>query len=394
MRGLVFAVVALFIAGSARAQTRGAVDWILLIDTSQSMRGVGGTKDIFNDVKASIDTFVREASDGDSVSLYTFDRDVGSHGFREIQGQLDRDELFETIAGLKAEGKRTHIGAAIAKGLDRSELLKKQRNDPTRTRAIVLFTDGKQDTRGIDNPISIPSNIERALKSGSQMFFVSVGEREHETQLSEFPNATVIRETDADKIRRVARDIRKKIVPAEPAPSPPAPVEVKVVPAPVPPPPAPEPSLLARIMKVFIAIAVLLLIVLIALVLYTGKMPGELYAWFMERGTLEGELEIVKPRVAADAAFVGLPSMHAKEIALSSIVPPDALAGSDARLFVRRKNGDKKIWIESNAGSLRVNDVELPMTELYDADTIRVGDATLRFNRLGHQRPSAQEDLV
>lgn len=386
MRGRrVAVVVMLFIAGAVRAQTRGAVDWIFLVDTSKSMRGVGkGTKDIFGDVKASIETFVREASAGDSVSVYTFDRDVRSHGLRDIGGELDRSELFDTIRGLEANGNRTYLGAAIAKGLERSESLQQLRNDPTRTRAVVLFTDGKEDVRGIPEPISIPSNVDRALKSGSRMFFVSLGEHEHEVQLDAFPNATVLRAHDAEAIRRIAQEIRQKIVAEKPAPPPPVPV-VKV--APVPVKPLPPPSPFVRLAKWIGAIAVLLLLGAIALVLYTGKMPGELLASIAERDTLEGELEIVKPRVASEAAFVGLPNMHAKELVLSAIVPIDALAGNDARLFVRRKSGEKKIWIAAQSGTLRVNDVELPMSELYDADTIRIGDATLRFNRIGHQRP-------
>lgn len=390
MRGrLVVAVAALFIVGALRAQTRGAVDWIFLVDTSKSMRGIGGTKDIFDDVKGSIETFVREASDGDSVSLYTFDSDVRSHGLRDLRGTFDRDELFATIRELEANGKRTHLGAAIAKGLERSDALR-QRNDPTRTRAIVLFTDGKEDVKGIENPISIPSNLQRALKSGSQMFFVSLGE--HEVQLDEFPNATVLKAQDAAAIRRVAQEIRTKIVEPEPPPPPP-PVEVQVAPAPVEPPARP-PSPFVRIAKWIAAIAGLLLLAAIGLVLYTGKMPGELLAALRERDELEGELEIVKPRVAAESAFVGLPNMRAKEIALSAIVPLDALAGNDARLFVQRKSGQKKVWIAANGGTLRVNDVELPMSELYDADTIRIGDATLRFNHIGHQRPSDQENFA
>ena len=41
----------------------------------------------------------------------------------------------------------------------------------------------------------------------------------------------------------------------------------------------------------------------------------------------------------------------------------------------------------------RINDVETPMTELYDADTIEIGDAKLRFNRVGDERPHQEADL-
>jgi len=123
-------------------------------------------------------------------------------------------------------------------------------------------------------------------------------------------------------------------------------------------------------------------------------------AWFgwsrhQRNNRLEGELEILQPRVAPEAAFVGLPHLAASEVALSALVPPDALGGMDARLFVRRSGGQKQIWIAASGGSLRVNDIETPTSALYDADTISIGDAKLRFNRVGHERAatSVEEDL-
>jgi len=83
----------------------------------------------------------------------------------------------------------------------------------------------------------------------------------------------------------------------------------------------------------------------------------------------------------------GLPSLKATEAVLSDLVPADALAGSDARLFVRRRNGAKSVWITASEGAMRINDIEVPLAELYDADTIRIGGAKLRFNHVGHTRP-------
>jgi hypothetical protein len=77
-------------------------------------------------------------------------------------------------------------------------------------------------------------------------------------------------------------------------------------------------------------------------------------------------------------------------------VPAEALGGSDARLFVRRHGGKKEVWIAaSGGGPLRVNDIETPTSALYDADTIAIGDAKLRFNRVGHERIAtpAEEEL-
>jgi Mg-chelatase subunit ChlD len=360
-RKLVGAAVLLFLASVANAQRKGAVDWIFLVDTSKSMRGVGGTRDIFDDVKASIGTFVREANDGDSVAVYTFDRDVQLHSATNIGGAA-RDDLQTIVGGLKANGDRTHLGLAIRQGLERAASL---RPDATRTRAVVLFTDGKEDVRGIRDPVRIASNVDRV--GDSYVFFVSMGD-EHEAQLDDFArvakNTTVMRAPSANAIREVAEKIRSTL-PADP------------------PPPSPRPEPMPPVVEKTSSLRWLILLPILAAIGF--------FAWSQHRknNQLEGELEILQPRI--DSAFVGLPRLAASEVTLSSILPIDALGGSDARLFVRRHDGSKSVWISARSGALRVNEVETPESELFDADTIQLGDAKLRFNRAGHERP--QEDL-
>jgi hypothetical protein len=368
-RHLAVVVVLVFTVAAVQAQERGKVDWIFLVDTSKSML----KNDVFGDVQKSLKTFVAEASDGDSIGIYTFDREVRPHSFVDISGR-NREDLYQVIDSLQADGNRTHLGAAIARGLERAESLLPRDPANTRTRAVVLFTDGKEDVRGIANPVTIPSNIQRALNGRSSIFFVSMDE--HEPQLREFPNARFLEATNSEAIRKVAEEIRTTIVKEAPPP----PVAKPVVqPRPIAPPlPPPEPSFLARAVKWAVAIAILLIPAFFLLARYKAG------------NQLEREIEIVQPRIASGSAFVGLPTLGASEVALSSIVPLDALAGSDARLFVRRRNGEKQVCIAASSGSLRVNDIEVPATELYDADTIRIGDAQLRFNRVGFERP--QED--
>jgi von Willebrand factor type A domain len=365
MRPLSLATVLLVLTGALHAQTLGPVDWIFLVDTSKSMRGVGGTKDIWMDVKVSLDSFVREAGERDTVTMYAFDREV-----RQIEA-TSRSDLYRAILTLPAEGKRTHLGAAIAEGLSRAESLRRGSTDSARRQVVVLFTDGKEDIRGIEKPVPIGASIDRVGRTF--VFFVSMGD--HEPQLDAFDaatdQATVLKAPTAEAIRNLAQEIRAKI----PRPPPPPPPVVQPKPEPVPePPPPPSPWLQA--VKAAIALA------LVA--------AGAFFAVRQQRwkNRLEGELEILRPPAAPDMAFVGLPALQANEIALSSILPIGVLAGSDARLFVRRKAGRKKVWIAAQSGSLRINDVETPMSELYDADTIEIGDARLRFNRVGDERPS------
>lgn len=354
-RRLIAFAVLLLCACLARGQELGAVDWVFLVDTSKSM------KPFFGEVQESIKTFVREANDGDSVAIYTFDSGAKMQATTKIDGAA-RADLSTIIDGLEPTGNRTHLGLAIQKGLERAASLPP---DKTRTKAVVLFTDGKEDVRGIQNSVPIESNLDRV--GDSHIFFVSL--KEHEQKLDLFKTATVLK---PEHIRDVANQIRARL-PKPPPPPPPAP-KIVVKPTPPPPPPPEKPSIL----KYVVALALLIGAALFA------------FARHRRNHRLEGELEIVSPRVAPDAAFVGLPRLAKTEVALSTILPADALAGSDARLFVKRRNGEKQVWISANAGTIRVNDIETPTSPLFDADTIRIGDATLRFNRAGFARP--QED--
>ncbi|HJQ40033.1 MAG TPA: VWA domain-containing protein, partial [Thermoanaerobaculia bacterium] len=100
MKPLSFAAALLFLTGAVGAQTLGPVDWIFLVDTSKSMRGIGaGSKGIWDDVRASLASFVHEAGERDTVTMYAFDADVR---------KVEADDLYRAIITLPAEGKRTH----------------------------------------------------------------------------------------------------------------------------------------------------------------------------------------------------------------------------------------------------------------------------------------------
>jgi von Willebrand factor type A domain len=365
MRRLPLAAVLLFVTSALPAQTLGPVDWIFLVDTSKSMRGLGGTNDIWLDVQASLNAFLRQTGPEDTVTMYGFDRDV-----REVLAPPNGD-LYRAILELRAEGNRTHLGAAIARGLGRAEQLRLTSGDATRRQVVVLFTDGKEDVRGIKDPVPIDANLGRVGETF--VFFVSMGE--HEPKLDAFAAATntqttVLKAPSPEAIRDVARQIRVAI---PPLPAPPPPPKPRFVPRATPPAPVEKSS---PVMAALIALAFLAVITFLLLQQHRRK------------NRLEGELEILRPRAAPDAAFVGLPSLQTSEIVLSAILPAEALAGSDARLFVRRSGSRKKVWIAAQSGSLRINEVETPMSELYDADTIEIGDAKVRFNRVGDERPS------
>ncbi|MEH1842921.1 MAG: VWA domain-containing protein [Nostoc sp.] len=209
---------------SASAQTtpKGGIDWILVVDTSASMRGAGGTKNIFDSVKNSITEFVNTARLGDTVTIYSFDKDVTLNANDiAINTNPDRGKLKQIISSLQAEGVRTHTGKAVQKALEHSALLNKRANALGRTVSIVFMTDGLEDVRGIPNPVYIPSNTQflREQQCKPYIFFVSLGLKEHEKQLNDFASnpalcgkGQVLRDPGGVQLNQLAQNIRPVLI--------------------------------------------------------------------------------------------------------------------------------------------------------------------------------------
>lgn len=217
------------------AQTnRGNVDWIFVLDTSASMHGAGGAANIFGTVKDAISGFIRSSREGDTITLYTFDRDTTLRGHIRVSGEIDKQDLLKVVADLPSDGDRTHTGKAIHQALERAIEIKQRSDAANRTISIVLFTDGLEDVRGVTDPISIPSNIALVPKAQPYIFFVSVGVQAHETQLESFVRdpalenrGEVIRDPGATGIAEVGERIRKIVQ----APAPPVPIQLTVSPS-------------------------------------------------------------------------------------------------------------------------------------------------------------------
>jgi len=213
---------------------QGSVDWIFVLDTSASMHGAGGAANIFEKVKDAISDFIRNAREGDTVTLYTFDRDTTLRGHIRVSGEIDKKDLLKIVQDLPSEGDRTYTGKAIHDALERAIEFKQRSDAGDRTTSIVLFTDGLEDVRGIADPISIPSNIALLSKAQPYVFFVSVGVQAHEPQLENFVEdpamggrGEVIRDPGASGIAEVAERIRKIVE----APVAPTPIKLTVDPA-------------------------------------------------------------------------------------------------------------------------------------------------------------------
>ncbi|MEH2065625.1 MAG: vWA domain-containing protein [Nostoc sp.] len=211
-----------FCSASAQTTSKGGIDWILVVDTSASMRGVGGTKNIFEPVKNSITEFVNTARLGDTVTIYSFDKDVTLNANDiTINSNPDRGKLKQIISSLQAEGVRTHTGKAVQKALQHSALLNKRADALGRTVSIVFLTDGLEDVRGIPNPVSIPGNTQflREQQCKPYIFFVSLGLKEHEKQLNDFASnpalcgkGQVLRDPGGVQLNQLAQNIRPALI--------------------------------------------------------------------------------------------------------------------------------------------------------------------------------------
>ncbi len=490
-------VCAFAVSSQEPTKKRGPIDWIFVLDTSDSMRGVGGSKNIFSNVKSTLGNFIQKTREGDSVAIYTFDRAAALRNKVQISGDLDRNDLLGTINGLEAEGKYTHIGEAIRVALERATELKKHPDASKRTVSIVLLSDGKEYTKGIPNPTSIQSNLSKLSQFSSDppyIFYVALGgvaPDQGVTDLLDDPaikNRTeVMTAPGPEEIGQLPDRIAKQI--ENPAPPPPPPeikltvepasldfgqiepgentsgqtlkvssnaatsarltledpansgislvepqetielragdsnaVKVRlnaapgiadgsrtlrlvVTPVNTPPDTITKPVAANAQLNVFRVpiwrkalkwIALLLLLLILAAVAFwviKGESPKTI--WDPQKKYLEGEIEVLKPRPAqAEDEFVSLLQRESKSLRLSSLVPDGATADSDAELIATRKNGQKKTHLRRTHGAVYVNKAEVADIELFDGDIIELGEAHLRFNWIGHERPSDSDENI
>lgn len=219
----IVALISIFLSTAlAQAASKGSIDWIVVVDTSASMRGAGGTKNIFNQVKNSITEFVNTARLGDTVTIYSFDKDVTLQTQNiPIISNSNRGQLKQIIASLKADGVRTHTGKAVQKALQHSALLNQRSDALGRTVSILFLTDGVEDVTGIPNPVPIPGNTQllRQQQCKPYIFFVSLGLKEHEKQLNNFANnpalcgkGRVLRDPGGVELNRLAQNIRPVLI--------------------------------------------------------------------------------------------------------------------------------------------------------------------------------------
>jgi hypothetical protein len=157
LRLLIFCALPLIVAAVLVAQSSSQtlppvppeenIDWFLVIDTSKSMRGVGGTEEIFNRVKeVIINDFINRANKGDTVSIIAFgDNPPDVTPSVSLSNDLSRTDLINKVKNLKADALKTYTGDAVSAALERIKGLRASYKDQNRKPALLLFTDGYED---------------------------------------------------------------------------------------------------------------------------------------------------------------------------------------------------------------------------------------------------------
>lgn len=144
---LVSALILSLQSGSKAASVTNK-DVILVLDTSLSMVGYQG-KNIMDDVKKSVFTYIDSLQDGDRVTFVTFDEGLKVYPQVVIDDQNDRDIVKKYISVTEAKGEWTftlkmlQTVFGIADNLTRENQVQNPANP--RNVVIVIMSDGLDD---------------------------------------------------------------------------------------------------------------------------------------------------------------------------------------------------------------------------------------------------------
>ncbi len=168
----------LFAAPAAPAVTKPvAYDYVVLIDTSKSMVGYRGTKDIFPKVKHAVNDFVGALDLGPSVVyLYSFDSGLKTRPPVRLVTASDKAEVKRTVDGLVANGMTTAIYTSLGKTLRTMGQVRRASPGKTHVQTILLFTDGRDNQSGASfDQISRQFRLAKAENPYLSLMYVTLG---------------------------------------------------------------------------------------------------------------------------------------------------------------------------------------------------------------------------
>jgi len=142
------AVLILSFHSDSKAASVANKDVILVLDTSLSMVGYQG-RNIMDDVKKSVYTYIDSIQDGDRVTFVTFDEDVKIYPQVVIDDQNDRDIVKKYISMTEAKGQWTYTLKMLQTVFGIADTITKDNQSQSqvnpRNVVIVIMSDGLDD---------------------------------------------------------------------------------------------------------------------------------------------------------------------------------------------------------------------------------------------------------
>jgi Ca-activated chloride channel homolog len=143
---------------------RAPLDVALVVDTSGSMSG-----EKIQNARIAAASFVDGLSEGDMVSLYTFNDQVTELAPPTIINSATRTEILSRVQRIFASG-----GTNLHDGLLAGRMATDRAPDSHPVRRIVVISDGRA-TVGNTNPASIADIASQATEHGAQVTSIGVG---------------------------------------------------------------------------------------------------------------------------------------------------------------------------------------------------------------------------
>jgi len=343
------------------AIARERKDLILVLDTSLSMAGYGG-KNIFSTVKGSLNKFIEQLDDGDSMSFITFDEEVKLYPTVLVESKNDKDILKKYISMTEAKGKWTYTYEMIAAVLKKAQEM--EQKDKGRQRVIVVLTDG------IDDP---PPGTKKKyfnmkdIASGYTgkdwfIYFVNLGQLKNNPKFAKVQKELSESVSKHTKVVDVAGKTPEKAIEKELMRDVKADIEK-------------ERMNFFKSPYFYALLAVIALIVIILLLrrIMQVKITGRLVYW---------DISLMDPSVRS----YDLTKHNARDLVVGhgsgcALNIRDINIPEPFRIFARREHGEVRIMLQAGKGyTLEFVKAE-PHEYLVDGDIFKAGNYSFRYNR-------------
>jgi hypothetical protein len=206
--------VSMVMPAIARAEdAKGALDMVLIIDTSKSMRGAGGAANIFSRVQDVSRGFLNDLRLQDTFTLISFDSETHVQPTVLLASDTERARLVDQIVALRAEGNWTYTSDALRKGLAEADRLAKQH--PEHTQVVLILTDGLNDPPPGSRAAApaLADVTEPYAGKPWYVYQVQLGpevDKDLAKAIGVFPNGTTIHDNGATNLDALRKRIQEK----------------------------------------------------------------------------------------------------------------------------------------------------------------------------------------